>query len=347
MDDLPAVFRATNFVFEQAGVDELTIEQFRAEFCLPFKSFYDRYTPDVKMEQLEEWFHGRFRQVQDSVIELPHARDFLLFCRKHGIRTFLLSTVHRDHFAVQAGITGFAEFIDKPYVEILDKRMKIREILEENQLSAGETMFIGDMQHDVETAKHGNVFSCAVLTGYNRLEQLRASEPDLIVEHLGELQEILTRNNFEITHRLHGQEGSPMSHPICTVGAAIFNEADQVLMVRTQKWSNLWGIPGGKTKYGETAAAALCREIKEETNLEIADIEFVIVQDCIHSKEFYREAHFVLLNYSCRVRGSSDVTLNEEAQEFCWVSVDVALGMNVNQPTRILLEEIKHRIARE
>lgn len=343
VDDLPAVFRATNFVFAQAGLTELTIEQFRAEFCLPFKKFYDRYTPNVAMEQLEEWFHGHFKQVQDSVIELPHARDFLLFCRKHRIRTFLLSTVHRDHFAVQARVTGFGEFIDRPYVEILDKRMKIREILEENHLAQNETMFIGDMQHDIETAKHGGVFSCAVLTGYNRLEQLRASEPDVIVEHLGELQEILKRNHFELVHRSHGQEGAPISHPICTVGAAIINDHDQVLMVRTQKWSNLWGIPGGKTKYGETSVAALRREIKEETDMDIADIEFVLVQDCIHSKEFYREAHFVLLNYTCRVSGKIEVKLNEEAQEFRWVSVEDALGMNLNQPTRVLLEELNRR----
>ena len=341
IDDLPAVFRATNFVFVQAGLSELTLEQFRAEFCLPFKIFYDRYTPNVAMEQLEEWFHGHFKQVQDSVIELPHARDFLLFCRKHHIRTFLLSTVHRDHFAVQERVTGLGKFIDKPYVEILDKRTKIREILEENQLAKNETLFIGDMQHDIETAKHGGVFSCAVLTGYNRLEQLRASEPDVIVEHLGELQEILERNQFDLVHRSHGQEGAPISHPICTVGAAIFNEADEVLMIRTQKWSNLWGIPGGKTKYGETSPDALRREIKEETNLDIADIKFVLVQDCIHSKEFYREAHFVLLNYTCRVHGRTEVKLNEEAQEFRWVSVGEALGMNLNQPTRVLLEEVR------
>jgi hypothetical protein len=72
-----------------------------------------------------------------------------------------------------------------------------------------------------------------------------------------------------------------------------------------------------------------------------------LVQDCIHSKEFYREAHFVLLNYTCRIRGSSEVTLNEEAQEYCWASIDVALGMNLNQPTRILLEEIKRCVTRE
>jgi phosphoglycolate phosphatase len=56
------------------------------------------------------------------------------------------------------------------------------------------------MQHDVETAKHGGVHSCAVLTGYNGLEQLRASEPDVIVEHLGELRQILERDGLELKH---------------------------------------------------------------------------------------------------------------------------------------------------
>ena len=74
---------------------------------------------------------------------------------------------------------------------VWDKRQKIHEILEENKLTPDETLFIGDMQHDIETARHGGIHSCAVLTGYNTLEQLRAAEPDLIVEHLRELREML------------------------------------------------------------------------------------------------------------------------------------------------------------
>ena len=68
VDDLPAVWRASNHVFSQAGVAELSMEDFRAQFCLPFTKFYDRHTPDVPMPQLEEWFHGRFKEVQDSVV---------------------------------------------------------------------------------------------------------------------------------------------------------------------------------------------------------------------------------------------------------------------------------------
>jgi len=125
--------------------------------------------------------------------------------------------------------------------------------------------------------------------------------------------------------------------PIATVGALIFDDSGRVLMVRTHKWSDLWGIPGGKIKWGETAEDALRREILEETNLQIQEIRLVLVQDCIHSPEFYRDAHFVLLNYICRVSGSPVVKLNEEAREFQWVPPSEALGLSLNQPTRKLL----------
>ncbi len=338
VDDLPAVWQATNYVLVQAQRPEMSLEQFRAEFCLPFTHFYDRHVPHVPLPQLETWFHSRFRQVQDSVCELPHAREFLEFCRARALRTFLLSTVHRDHFAVQSAVTGFHAFLEKPYLNVWDKRQKIHEILAENQLKPGETLFIGDMQHDIDTARHGGIHSCAVLTGYNTLDQLRAAKPDLIVEHLRELREILEQNDLELKPVAKDfEENHP---PIVTVGALIFDDAGRVLMVRTHKWSNLWGIPGGKTKWGETSEEALRRELLEETGLKIKDIQFVLVQDCIHSKEFYRDAHFVLLNYTCRCEGEPSVTLNDEAREFRWVTVGEALAMPVNQPTLKLLQAV-------
>src|SRR5207244_12931149 len=338
VDDLPAVWQATNYVLTQAERAEMSLETFRAEFCLPFTIFYDRHIPHIPLPQLESWFHSRFRQVQDSVCELPHARDFLEFCRARKLRTFLLSTVHRDHFAAQTAFTVLDKYLDKPYINVWDKRKKIHDILAENELSPQKTLFIGDMQHDIDTARHGGIHSCAVLTGYNTLDQLRAAEPDLIVEHLGELRSILEQNDLHL--KSTGRQFEEAHPPIVTVGALIFNPEEQVLMIRTHKWSNLWGIPGGKIKWGEPAIEALRREVLEETNLEVADIEFVLVQDCIHSKEFYRDAHFVLLNYTCRCVGEPRVRLNDEAQEFRWIALDQALTMELNQPTRILIETV-------
>ena len=82
------------------------------------------------------------------------------------------------------------------------------------------------------------------------------------------------------------------------------------------------------------------REIQEETGLNVTDIEFVLVQDCIHSKEFYRDTHFVLLNYVCRSADTTQVKLNAEAQEFRWVTLEDAARLNLNEPTRKLLRTV-------
>ena len=338
VDDLPAVWQATNHVLEQANRPSMTLETFRAEFCLPFTTFYDKFTPHVPLPQLESWFHSRFKQVQDSVCALPHAGSFIEFCRRHGLRTFLLSTVREDHFAVQHRASGFGNFLERPYLGVWDKREKIHELISENKLLPDETLFIGDMQHDIETARHGGIHSCAVLTGYNTLEQLRATKPDLIVEHLGELREILEAN--ELHFKPASRQFEETHPPIVTVGALISNDAGEVLLVRTHKWSNLWGIPGGKVKWGEPAQTALRREIKEETALDITDIAFGLCQDCIHSKEFYRDAHFILLNYTALAPGDQPVTLNDEAQEFRWLNLGAALKLPINVPTRRLLEAV-------
>ena len=347
VDDLPAVLQASNFVLARAGKKEMSLEQFRAEFSLPFTNFYRRHTPDLPMEQLETWFHAEFKRAQTSVIELPHAREFLEFCREQKIRMFLLSSVHDDHFQVQCRTNGFDRFLEKAYTGVWDKVEKIHGLLAENQIKPDETLFIGDMAHDIATARHGRVHSCAVLTGYNTLPQLREAKPDMIVEHLGELRERLLHYQFELTaaDKLNEEKRPPLS----TVGALIFNQQDEMLLIRTHKWSNLWGIPGGKIKWGETSEAALRREIMEETGLKITDIQFVLVQDCIHSPEFYHDAHFVLLNYTCRcVAKSPKVVLNDEGREFRWLDFAGAKKMPLNTPTKILLEAVmKAATARE
>ena len=52
VDDLPGVWKATNHVLEQAGAKTLSLDEFRAEFELPFTKFYDRLIPDTPLNEL-------------------------------------------------------------------------------------------------------------------------------------------------------------------------------------------------------------------------------------------------------------------------------------------------------
>jgi phosphoglycolate phosphatase-like HAD superfamily hydrolase/ADP-ribose pyrophosphatase YjhB (NUDIX family) len=338
VDDLPAVLQASNQVLIQSGQPAMTRAEFRAEFVLPFTKFYERHTPHIPMAQIEEWFHTAFRQSQASVVALPHAREFLEFCRAKKIRTLLLSTVHGDYFQTQCDVTGFGAFLDRPYTGVRDKREKIHTILRENHLQPDETLFIGDMEHDIATAHHGGIHSCAVLTGYNTLEQLRAAQPDLIVENLGELKRVLLKNDF---HLKPVEPEDKVEPPIASVGALVFNARNEVLLILTHKWAGRWSTPGGRIRHGEKSEAALRREIREETGLRVRDIHFVMVQDCISPREFYREAHFVLLNYTCRCTAKNPrLVPNEVTREFRWLPLAAAEKLPLNQPTQALVEAV-------
>ena len=113
-------------------------------------------------------------------------------------------------------------------------------------------------------------------------------------------------------------------------------------MLQTHKWSDKWGIPGGKIRWGETAEEALRREVLEETNLSVEDIRLALIQDAVRPPEFYRPAHFLLLNYTCCAIPPLNPRLNHEAQAFQWVPLQEALEMNLNDPTRKLIHAVNH-----
>lgn len=329
VDDFSPVLEATNEIFRQYGKSGYTVDEFREKFFLPFPDFYKKHLPEATMVELDHYYHSAFKLLQENIPLLPHAREFLEYCQAEGMSMFLLSTIHAEHFKVQGGRLGVGSYFRKAYVQALDKRKTILHLLAEHDLEPQETLFVGDMVHDIETAHHGGVVSCAVLTGYDSLAKLQAANPDLIFRNLCDLRGYLER------HR-----GAPRYLPVATVGALIFNEKKEVLMIRTHKWSNRWGIPGGKIKTDESSEDALKREIQEETGLELEDIRFAMVQDCIRPPEFYKKAHFLLLNYTARTR-QTDVILNDEAEEYRWVDIATALQMELNEPTRRLIEHVR------
>lgn len=190
-DDLSAVLRATNLIFREYGRNDLTLEEFRLHFRLPFSGFYAEFLPEATAEGLEALYERFFHGLQEEIELLPGARDFLKFCQVTNRRTFLLSTIKASHFQRQATRLGVQDFFEYAYVEVMDKREKIREILHVNGLDPAETMFVGDMVHDIETARHGGVLDVAVLTGFDSAEKLLLTRPTVMVRDMATLQKLL------------------------------------------------------------------------------------------------------------------------------------------------------------
>lgn len=194
VDDLPPVWRTTNHVLQRCGQPPLSLEQFRREFCLPVARFYAPRVPHVSQAELERWFLAEYANWRHEITVLPHTRAFLEWCRARGWPVYIASTVDPATYESQTARFGWAEYITRAYIGIANKAEKIHQILGENGLDGRQTLFVGDMEHDIEAGQAGGVRTCAVLSGYNHADKLRAMRPDLVCADLGELQAILTRS---------------------------------------------------------------------------------------------------------------------------------------------------------
>lgn len=111
----------------------------------------------------------------------------------------------------------------------------------------------------------------------------------------------------------------PRLAPEPTVGGLIFNAKGEIFLMKSDKWKGMYCIPGGHIELGETLIDAVKREIKEETNLDVNNIEFHSIQDCIFSENYYEKRHFIFIDFIC-TSVSNEVILSDEGFEYMWVS---------------------------
>ena len=110
--------------------------------------------------------------------------------------------------------------------------------------------------------------------------------------------------------------------PQVAVGAIIVSDG-ALLMVRRARepGMGLWSIPGGRVEFGEHLGAALEREVKEETDL---DVE---VGDLIGFAEVVGDPHYVILDFGARVVGDTVPSASGDAAEARWVTFEEVLTL--------------------
>ena len=193
VDDLGPVLDATNAVLVAYGREPMSRDEFRRHFRLPYVEFYEQFVPGVPIAELEDVFRPAFSASLSPVTVLPHAREKLEWCRRHGVRCGVLTSMDAEAFSGHLVEFELGHLFEATYAGVLDKRTVIRDLLERHGLRPEETAFVGDMTHDVVTARHGGVTSVAVLTGYTAAEALAESRPDLTVSDLKALRELLDK----------------------------------------------------------------------------------------------------------------------------------------------------------
>ena len=95
--------------------------------------------------------------------------------------------------------------------------------------------------------------------------------------------------------------------PLVGVGAIILKR-DRILMAQRGKepLKGWWSLPGGALEIGESLKDAVCREVREETGLEIRPLGVVeIFERIMRDAAGVPEYHYVLIDYMCRATGGT------------------------------------------
>ena len=113
------------------------------------------------------------------------------------------------------------------------------------------------------------------------------------------------------------------SHPQLAVSAAIFRD-DEILLVRRARSpaKGYYSLPGGRVEFGETLHAALHREVLEETALRIEIMGLAGWREVVPGPA--GGGHYLIMSFAARW-SSGEVVLNEELDDFRWLSPD-AIG---------------------
>lgn len=133
--------------------------------------------------------------------------------------------------------------------------------------------------------------------------------------------------------------------PILTAGCGlfVFNEKNEVLMqLRTDY--NAWGFPGGAMELGESFEETATRELFEETNLIVDELELLEV---LSGKDTFRvypngdQLYDITAVFKVKKYHGELKVNDNESKKLGWFPVD-KLPENVSPMTKKHLEKSKH-----
>lgn len=128
------------------------------------------------------------------------------------------------------------------------------------------------------------------------------------------------------------------------MGALILRK-DSILLVERgrQPLKGYWSLPGGVLETGELLSAAVAREVREETGLDVLPVSVVeIFERIMRDKEGMPEYHYVLVDYICRVRGG-ELKAGDDSKKAEWIKRKDLPALKLTEGTLPVIERTFER----
>ena len=134
------------------------------------------------------------------------------------------------------------------------------------------------------------------------------------------------------------------NRPLVGVGALIFRR-DRILLAQRGKdpLKGWWSLPGGALELGESLQDAVCREVLEETGLEVEPVKlFEVFERIMRDDAGAPEYHYVLVDYVCRVTGGK-LFPGDDVSAVDWVRRADLPSLQITEGTLAVIERAYER----
>jgi len=188
VDDFLNVYKATALAFNGLGLKAISLNRFRREFKLPYMDFWHKYLPNMTPAEEKVVFLSAWDTLKPSQL-FPFVHLTLSVLRGRKINLVLFSSHDQDRLEKEVKLFGLEGFFREINGSVLDKVAAIKSVLARNNFAAEETMFIGDMTHDIEAGHAAGIIACAIVNQeakflYETMGKILCAYPDYLINDI-------------------------------------------------------------------------------------------------------------------------------------------------------------------
>lgn len=192
---------AANWVCRNHGWPTHTVEEYKQYVGNGMKKLALRFvpedwrTPEGLQQVLEEFMPYYDAHKEDKTAPYPGIPALLQELKAAGVNMAVLS--NKAHVLVPSILEGYFPGVF-PFAQGAQDGMPtkpdptlLHRLMEEMGATKDNTLFVGDSNVDIQTAKNGGLTSCGVLWGFRSREELVREGADFLAENTDELKAVI------------------------------------------------------------------------------------------------------------------------------------------------------------
>lgn len=196
VDDAKLAVDAENIVLQSYNKPPITLEYYLKECKMPILNFYKKIFDFeyYDFKEIADRFFFQYDRLSETANVFPEVRRMIAKFSEKGCRQGVVSGFETARLTLSLKKFGLEKYFcflsGSDDIECGDKSSRAVEVLKQYDFSPKETLFIGDMYHDYETARKVGADCVLIAKGHQGGDVLRACNVT-VIDSAEELENML------------------------------------------------------------------------------------------------------------------------------------------------------------